>query len=107
MTDFSTIEYWKAIILYGFNNATYKIALGRSLLDFSQNGTSQISWRELSKSFLDHYSKRLNADRAMPQQTNPARLTTMERIVSEMRYGRLTYEAAVCKRTLQLRNHLV
>jgi hypothetical protein len=31
----------------------------------------------------------------MPQQTNPARLTTMERIVSCLRYGKLTYEAAV------------
>jgi hypothetical protein len=59
MTDFSNIKYLKAIILYGLNNATYKIALGRSLLDFSQKGASLISWQELSKSFLDHYIERL------------------------------------------------
>jgi len=28
---FSTEDYWKALILYGLNQATYKIALGKTL----------------------------------------------------------------------------
>ena len=29
--SYSNRDYWKAIILYGLNNATYKIALGKTL----------------------------------------------------------------------------
>jgi hypothetical protein len=32
MSDFSAEDYWRAIILYGLNQATYKIALGKSLI---------------------------------------------------------------------------
>ena len=28
--NYSNRDYWRAIILYGLNNATYKIALGKS-----------------------------------------------------------------------------
>ena len=38
--NYSNRDYWRAIILYGLNNATYKVALGKTLLDLAQRGTS-------------------------------------------------------------------
>lgn len=82
-------------MLYGLNTATYKIVLGKSLIDFTRKGASEVSWWELSKSFLDNYIERLSKENAMPQQTSPTRLTVMERIVSGLKYNKLTYEEAV------------
>jgi hypothetical protein len=33
--DYSNRDYWKAIIRYGLNNATYEIALGKTLLELA------------------------------------------------------------------------
>jgi len=33
---FGNVDYWKAIILYGLNVATYKIALGKTLLELAK-----------------------------------------------------------------------
>src|SRR5687768_4283975 len=97
MNNLTAIEYWKAIVLYGLNNATYKIALAKSLLDFSAQGLTSVSWDQLSASFLNNYRNRLQGDGAMPQQANPARLTVMERIVGELTYDRITYSQAVAR----------
>jgi hypothetical protein len=72
--NFSNRDHWKAIILYGLNNATYKIALGRTLLDLAKRGTTHIGWNVLSEEFLKQYKNRLD-NAVMPQQTNPSRLT--------------------------------
>jgi hypothetical protein len=93
--DFKNEDYWKAIILYGLNNATYKIALGKTLLDLSDTGSSHISWDLLSKAFLDNYIDKLKGEVPLPQQTNPARQTVVERIVAQIRVGRLNYAEAI------------
>ena len=39
---------WRALILYGLNTATYKIALGRCLEQFARAGTDRVTlptWR--------------------------------------------------------------
>jgi hypothetical protein len=92
---FSEVEFWNGIILYGLNAATYKIALGKTLLDLSQVNQEVVTWDALSKAYFDNYLARLSADQAMPQQSNPARLTIMERIVKEYQLGKLTYAQAV------------
>lgn len=97
MTKFSNADYWNAIIFYGLNNATYKMALGKTLLDFAKKKMTNVSWETLSRSFLDNYEKKLDTRNPMPQQLNPARLTVVERIVMERNTGRLTYDEAISK----------
>lgn len=92
--NFSTIDYWKAIILYGLNQATYKIALGKTLLQLAENGKENVEWNKLSKYFLDNYLERL-ASKYRPQQSNPNRLTVMERIVTGINKGIYSYEEAI------------
>ena len=93
--NFSETEYWNGIILYGLNASTYKIALGKTLFDLSAGNQGLIMWDALAKTYFDNYFVRLSAAQAMPQQSNPARLTIMERIVKEYRLGKLTYAQAV------------
>jgi len=45
--------YWRAIILFGRNSASYKFALGKVLLDLASGGTKTISLEELAPSFAD------------------------------------------------------
>jgi hypothetical protein len=47
--NFEDIDYWKAIILYGLNQATYKIALGKTILELAQSGHETIDWPVMSK----------------------------------------------------------
>lgn len=92
--EFSDADYWRGIILFGLNAATYKMALAKALLHFSQKDQHRVSWEELSAVYLDQYVDRL-ADDPMPQQSNPARLTVMERIIADMRLGKLNRSQAV------------
>jgi hypothetical protein len=91
---FSDEDYWKALVLYGLNQATYKIALGKTLLDLGKQGITRVSWDQLSAAFLTHYSQRLSGANPMPQQATPHRRTRMEQIVASMQFG-MSYEAAV------------
>lgn len=94
LDKFVPVDYWKAIILYGLNQATYKIALGKTLLQLAENGKETVEWDQLSKHFLDNYLDRLSAY-SRPQQSNPKRLTVMERIVTGINQGIHSYEAAI------------
>tara|TARA_Y100000590_G_C15648936_1_gene988005 strand:- start:611 stop:1618 length:1008 start_codon:yes stop_codon:yes gene_type:complete len=93
---FANVDYWKAIILYGLNQATYKIALGKTLLDLAKNNKNEIDWHLLSKVYFDNYLKRLE-DSSRPQQSNPARKTVMERIVKQYQLNKIDYDSAISK----------
>jgi hypothetical protein len=56
--QFDDNDYWKGVILYGLNQATYKIALGKSLIELTSLNKEVIDWSELSKSFFDNYIDR-------------------------------------------------
>jgi len=57
-----TIEnYWRGIILFGRNVASYKFALAQSLLDLSNTKNDQISLEELALPFSKHICRHLNA----------------------------------------------
>jgi len=94
ISDFHDKDIWKGIILFGLNVATYKMALAKSLLEFSAIGTNVVLWDEISGSFLDKYLERLDV-RKMPQLSNPTRQTRMERIVNDLNFGRTTKERAI------------
>ena len=44
--QFDDNDYWKGVILYGLNQATYKIALGKSLIELTSLKKEVIDWRE-------------------------------------------------------------
>ncbi|MBF9236615.1 HNH endonuclease [Hymenobacter sp. BT683] len=69
--------------------------MGKTLLDLSQANQGVVTWHALSQAYFDNYLARLTLGQAMPQQSNPARLTIMERIVKEYQLGKLTYAQAV------------
>ena len=90
---FDDIDYWKAIILFGLNNATYKMALANVLLDSIRMGATTIDWSSLSERYLNSYIDRLK--NSHPQQGNPSRLTIMERIINDVKMNQITYEQAI------------
>jgi len=91
---FDDIDYWKAIILFGLNQATYKIALGKTLLDLADLNLDTVDWTVLSKVYFDNYVKRLNKN-SVPQQSNPSRRTVIERIHIQFQNGLITYDEAI------------
>lgn len=38
MDNFKDIDYWQGIILFGLNQATYKIALGKTIIEIASDG---------------------------------------------------------------------
>lgn len=91
---FEDIDYWKGIVLYGLNQATYKIALGKTILELASLGKESIDWHQLSKYYLDNYINRLK-ENALPQQNNPSRKTKMERIIESLNKGIIDYSKAI------------
>ncbi len=56
MTNFTEVQpsldnYWRSIILFGRNVASYKFALGKSLLDFAKQGTEVVTLHQLAEPF--------------------------------------------------------
>ena len=92
---FENQDYWKALILYGLNQATYKIALGKTLLSLSNQGYTTVPWDVLSNEFLHQYLHRLASGDAMPQQSNLTRRTKMERIVAALHAEKLSLDQAL------------
>jgi 5-methylcytosine-specific restriction endonuclease McrA len=93
LTTLTTQDYWRAIVLYGNNVATYKIALATCLIGFAEAGTAQVTMHELAIAFFAQYRERLATGH--PQLANPARKTVLERAVEAARTGALSEEAAI------------
>ena len=94
MPDLKPNELWRAIILYGLNQASYKMALGKVLIDQTSTGAHEISWKQLSKCFLDAYINRLDQTN-MPQQGTVGKQSIMERIVKQLDLEKITYDQAI------------
>lgn len=93
--EFTNDDYWRSIILFGLNQATYKIALGKTLLTLASGKQEIISWDDLSAAFLDQYLLRLSVEDPHPQQSNPGRRTVMERVVLQLNQGSITRDKAI------------
>ena len=55
-------NFWRAIILFGRNVASYKLALGQSLLELAGEGKSTITLDELALPFSaceEHWTRKL------------------------------------------------
>jgi hypothetical protein len=67
MADFLGIEptledYWRSIILFGKNVASYKFALAKALLEFAPTGKTFIPLEELAEPFSRHISEHLKIE---------------------------------------------
>lgn len=57
-----TLEnYWRSVILFGRNVASYKFALGKSLLELAQQQKEVISLQDLAIPFSRHLCEHLKA----------------------------------------------
>jgi 5-methylcytosine-specific restriction endonuclease McrA len=86
-------ELWRAIIFFGKNETTYKLALGQSLASFVKAGRTWIELHELAEMFFNLYSSRIENGRAQIRTVH--RQTTMENILAEYSNGRITRETAI------------
>lgn len=89
----STTDAWRAIILFGLNTATYKVALGHALHALVKQGKTTATMHELATVFFDLYNQRL--DNGMPQLVNTDRLTVMERVVGRFKGGAIDRTEAI------------
>jgi len=92
-TLLAPLDYWRAIVLYGANVATYKIALAACLIKFAEHGKTHVSMTELAQDFFHRYRDRLASGK--PQLSNPDRKTVLERVVAAYTAGTLTETAAI------------
>jgi len=92
--EFDDNDYWKGVILYGLNQATYKIALGKSLIELTSLNKEVIDWSELSKSFFDNYIDRFKNEH-LPQQSNSSRITRVEKIYLQLKTETINYNQAI------------
>lgn len=90
---FSIADFWRAIILYGLNTATYKMALGKCLADLVKEGRSEIAIEELAERFVRLYTERLESGK--PQLVTPGRQSVMEQVVELNNLGRISRDAAI------------
>lgn len=66
VTQFTEVQptlenYWRSIILFGRNVASYKFALGKSLLELSQQGKETVSLVDLAGPFSRHICQHLTS----------------------------------------------
>ncbi|WP_051867984.1 HNH endonuclease [Vibrio sp. ER1A] len=94
--NFTDEDFFKGIVLFGLNAATYKMGLAQTLLTASRHQQSEIEWGQLSELYFDFYMLRLT-NNPMPQQGNPNRMTKMERIVKDHQLGVLKRSEAIQK----------
>ena len=95
INDFSSSDCWRALVLYGLNTATYKIAMAKTLLNFAKADQTVIQWNDLAQAFFQEYRDRLENKGGMPQSNLPNRRTKMERILAEYRIGKITEAGAI------------
>ena len=91
--QYESKDFWRAVILYGLNTATYKIALGKALISLTEGDQTNISMHELAVKFFDLYQDRIKKE--MPQLNQPNRLTVMERIIKEYELQNISYPEAI------------
>ena len=66
-----TESIWRSVILFGRNVASYKFALGKSLLELADKETNFVSMEDLSEPFSRHISEHLKInDRQATFQSN-------------------------------------
>jgi len=85
-------DYWRGIILYGKNQATYKMALGQLLIQYSNRNFSKIPLDELAEDFYNVYENRVQHGK--PQNKTIGRQTYVEQEIESVNAGSTTKQKA-------------
>jgi len=80
--------YWRAIILLGRNSASYKFALGKSLLDFARAGKSFVSLDEFAVPFAANIVEHLKSGNKQMTAANSTFIQHCQRFVD----GQISYD---------------
>ena len=91
---FTNYDWAQAILLYGLNAGTHKIALFKTLTNFYSKKQSTISWQDLSEQYFRIYFDRLKKN-PRPQQSNPFRRSVQETIFYKLQNDRIDYDQAI------------
>ena len=91
---FSNYDWAQAILLYGLNAGTHKIALFKTLHYFYQKKQIEVAWQDLSKQYFHIYFERLS-NNPRPQQGNPNRRSVQENIFYKLQTNRIGYDQAI------------
>ena len=85
-------NYWRSLILFGKNTASYKLALGQTLLELSTRGQDFITLDELSHSYALQMCQRIKSGK--PQGTNNG-MTRFVQACREYNSGELSLEKLI------------
>ena len=81
-------DYWRALILYGINQSTYKMALGHCLLSYAKENVEKVDLDTLAGDFLNLYTERCLAGK--PQIAVQGRMTYVEHELQNIKSGTKT-----------------
>ncbi len=87
----STESYWRSIILFGRNSASYKFALSAALLTLAQQGKTRISLEELAVPYASILTEHLRGAEIQGTAASSAFLAACRRYVG----GEISYEQLV------------
>lgn len=91
---FNDYDWAQAILLYGLNAGTHKIALFKTLNYFYNKKQNDISWSDLSEQYFKIYYDRLSKD-PRPQQSNPFRRSVQETVFYKLKTDNIDYDQAI------------
>jgi hypothetical protein len=81
----TNFDYWRALILYGKYQSTYKVGLGYCLLSYAHENRDKVDLDTLAGDFLDLYTERCQTGR--PQLATKGRFTYVERELQGINSG--------------------
>ena len=88
----SLINYWRGVILFGLNTASYKFALGKSLLEFASAEKEFIHMPELADRFSHHIAEHIKQS---PKQSTRKGTVKFFDICEKFNSGEISKEALV------------
>jgi len=62
-------DFWRAIILYGSNQSTYKMGLGNLLIKYADDNLEKITLDELAEDFFELYQNRIKNGKPQSKRT--------------------------------------
>ena len=72
-------SYWRSIILYGRNVASYKFALGKALIDLNKKPNDLIKLEDLSEPFSNHLCEHLKVNEKQITSSNSKFLNALKK----------------------------
>ena len=92
--NFTNYDWAQAILLYGLNAGTHKIALFKTLSHFYNKKQLTVPWEDLSEQYFKVYFDRLT-NYPRPQQSNPFRRSVQETVFYKLKNNRINYDQAI------------